>query len=134
VARRVYISCDVNERDLPAVRDVCIFLQQHECFIAFAPDPASGWSFYPLIEEAIERCDAFVVIAAAGYEVSSWLAHEVTYAYNLSHWRMGRCLPRLCGLRVEGFVIKPFLQALPVEWLVPGQYESLLKDLPKETP
>lgn len=132
MARHVYISCDGNERDLPFVRDVCLFLQRHGCVIAFAPQPE--WSFYPLIEEAIERCDAFVVVAAAGYEASTWLAHEVTYAYTLSRWRMGRQVPRLCGLRIEGFVLKPFLQALPIEWLEPGHHEPLLEDMPGEMP
>ena len=47
---------------------------------------------------------------------------------------MGRRVPRLCGIRIEGFVLKPFLRALPIEWLEPDQYEQLLSDLPPNTP
>ncbi len=108
-------------------------MQRHGCIVTFAPEPDEG-SFYPLLEEAIERCDVFVAVAGAGYDGSSWLAHEVTYANQLARWRMGRRVPRLCGLRINEFALPPYLQSLPVEWLEPGQYGLLLEDLLPDTP
>jgi len=95
MARRVYISLGHGERGLPAVQDLLLFLRRHGCIITFAPQ-SDEWSFYPLLEEAIERCDVFVAVAGAGYDGSSWLAHEVTYADQLARWHMGRRVPHLC--------------------------------------
>jgi hypothetical protein len=128
--RRIYISCDFNERDLPQVKSLCGFLQVSGCVIEFSPNPA-GWSFYRLIEESIDRCDAFVAIVGRGHSCSTWLAHELHYAFTLNKVRL-HARPRLFGIRIDDFEQPNMTKHVSLEWL-DGSDESkrlLLEDLP----
>lgn len=129
--RRIYVSCDFNERDLPQVASLCGFLQVSGCVIEFAPNPA-GWSFYHLIEDAIGRCDAFVAIIGHGRSGSTWLAHELHFASTLNSVRF-HARPRLFGIRIDDFEQPDITKHVSLEWL-DGSAESnrlLLEDLPE---
>ena len=129
--RRIYFSCGFDERDLPQIKSHCGFLQGAGCVIEFSPQFA-GWSFYRNIEDAIDRCDSFVALVGRDRAVSSWLAHELEYAFALSRARF-RPRPRLFGIRIEGFDLPNCSKHISVEWL-DGSAESnelLLQDLPE---
>lgn len=130
MSRRVYISCAVDERDLPEVRALCTFLQLSGCVLMFAPQPP-GWSFYRNIEDAIDRCDAFVAVVGRGHSCSSWLAHELHYANTLNGVRF-HPRPRLFGIRIEDYERPNITKHVALEWL-DGSDEAnklLLEDLP----
>ena len=50
----MYISCETNERDRPEVKSL------------------SSWDFYRCLEEAIDRCDAYVAVVGEGYNSATW--------------------------------------------------------------
>ncbi len=131
MSRRVYISCDFDERDLPEVRSLCSFLQVSGCVIMFAPQPA-GWSFYRNIEDAIDRCDALVAVIGRGHTCSTWLAHELHYANALNRVRF-HPRPRLFGIRIGDYEQPNITRHVTLEWL-DGSTETnqlLLQDLPE---
>lgn len=127
--RHVYISCDFSERELEQVKALCSFLQSSDCLIRFAPEPK--WSFYPIVEEAIERCDTFIAAVGVGYSCSTWLAHEVTYALALQRARM-HPRPRVFALRLNNYDKPIFVDKLSVEWLQQDDYYLLLENLPEQ--
>ena len=127
IPRRVYISCDFNERDLKPVRSILGFLQLRNCLIEFAPPV--GNDFYKSLEGAIERCDAFVAIVGVGYSVSTWLNHELLYAHNLRISRFNPS-PRICGIRIDNFDLPRSSEHIPVEWIDETTYSLLLEDIP----
>lgn len=127
MSRYAYISCDFNERDLEQVKRICGFLQGSGCVIQFAPSP--GWSFYRVLEEAIERSDVFLAVIGMGYSTSTWLNHELYYAYNLQRTRFTP-RPRLFGLRIEGYEIPRCSENIHLEWLDESNLHLLLEDLP----
>lgn len=131
MSRRVYISCDYPERDLVEVEGLCRFLHKAKCAIEWAPQPA--WDFYRPIEEAIERCDAFVAVVATGYQCSTWLNHELYYAHALHRFRF-HPRPRLFGIAVNETPLPNCSKHIPLEWLAsPEDYGFLLEDLPPRT-
>jgi len=128
MSRHVYISCDFHERELEQVKKLCRFLQVSKCVIQFAPSP--GWSFYRVLEEAIERADVFVAVAGAGYNGSTWLNHELQYAHTLQRFRFTP-RPRLFGLRIEGHELPRWCERIELEWLDESNQALLLADLPE---
>ncbi len=128
MSRHVYISCDFEERQLEQVKELCGFLQASKCVIQFAP--SSGGSFYRLLEESIERSDAFIAVVGAGYDCSTWLNHELHYAFNLKRMRMSP-RPRLFGLRVQDYELPRCSEDIELEWLNDSNRQLLLADLPK---
>lgn len=125
---RVYISCDFNERDLPEMDDVRKFLQTRKSIIEFAPKDCD-WS-YRLIEEAIERCDIFIAGIGLTYSCSTWLAHEITYAFALSRNRLA-ARPKVFAVRLSNYdkptFIETFSDNYPVTWLQKNNYSSLFE-------
>jgi hypothetical protein len=127
--RRVYISCDHGERTFPEVERLCRFLKSAGCVLEWAPAP--GWDSYRILEEAIDRCDAFVAVAASGYADSTWLNHELHYAAGLRRLRFSP-RPRLFGLSVGVARLPRCTEDIEVEWLdSPHSFGKLLEDLPE---
>lgn len=128
--RYVYISCDYPERHLPEVEQLVRSLQTAGCVLAWAPEP--GGDLYRAIETAIERCDALVAVVAGGYQASTWLNHELTYADALRRFRMQGRRPRLFGLSVNGTALPRCSEHIRIEWLAsPGDVGRVLEDLPR---
>jgi hypothetical protein len=133
MARRFYISCDFNERDLPEIKSLMKFLTESRYITEFAPSGSINWN-YQLIEEAIERCDTFVAGVGLSYSCSTWLAHELIYAQTLSKIRMGRRRPRIFAIRLsnhnEQTWVEKSAEMYPVEWITKSEYQLLLEDYP----
>lgn len=128
MSRHVYISCSFDERELVPVKQICGFLQVSKCVIQFAPSP--GWSFYRTLEEATERCDSFIAVVGPGYNSSTWLNHELHYAYNLNRFRFSP-RPRLFGLRIEEYDLPRCSEHIQLEWLSENNRDLILLDLPE---
>jgi hypothetical protein len=125
--RRLYVSCDYREREYAEVRHLCHFLEAHKCLIDWAPNP---WPGSAELETRIEHCDAFVAVAAEGYNASSWLNHELSHAFTLQRYRK-HPRPRLFGLSIRGMRLPRCSQHITVEWLDNEEsYPLLLYDLP----
>lgn len=131
--QRFYISCDFNERELPEIKSVMEFLTQSRCITEFAPSDSINWN-YRLIEEAIERCDAFIAGVGMSYSCSTWLAHEITYAMLLSRHRMGERRPRIFAIRLSNYAKQTWVvknaDATPIKWITKSEYQLLLEDSP----
>jgi hypothetical protein len=125
--RRFYISCDYSEQALEPVQALHQYLEEAKCIVEYPPQPHC----YRLIEEAIERCDVFVVALGTGYRCSTWLAHEAFYACILNKYRMS-ARPRLLGMRLdENEQLLHFLYDGLSGWITgPETYPLLFEDLP----
>ena len=124
--RHVYISCDDGEQALPPVARLCSFLHATHCEYQFTPyPPAPG---YPLIEAAIEQCDVFIAIVAAGYNGSTRLNHELHYAWSLQRTRTNP-RPRIFALQVENNRLPRISEQVPVEWLDESNQSLVLEGL-----
>jgi hypothetical protein len=126
---RVYISCDFGERELAEIQSLCQFLQTQKSIIEFAPQNSYG--SYRIIEEAIERCDIFVAGVGLTYSCSTWLTHEITYAFTLNRSRMKK-RPRIFAIRLSNYDKPTFIEKspenYPVEWLDINNFSALFKD------
>jgi hypothetical protein len=126
---RVYISCDFSERELIEIKEVCNFLITRNCQMEFAPKDCY-WT-YQNIEEAIERCDIFIAGVGLSYSCSTWLAHEITYAFALSRNRLAK-RPKIFAVRLSNYdkptFIETFSDNYPVTWLQKNNYSSLFED------
>jgi len=132
MARRIYIFCDFNERELPEIKLLCDFLRQSKFIVEFTPKDGADWN-YQLIEEAIDRCNVFVAGIGLSASCSTWLAHEINYAFGLRRLRM-RLRPRIFAIRLSNYseltFVEKFSKNYPVEWLTETNYKLLLEDSP----
>lgn len=129
MSRRTYISCLFEERGLLQVESLCKFIHPKHGVVEFAPYPEGSWDFYHLLEDAIERCDAFVAIVGNGYSSSTWLNHELGYAYALNKYRF-QPRPRLFGVCVDGHELPKCSEHIRLEWLHDeAGYQLILDDL-----
>jgi len=126
MSRNVYISCDLAERDLPAVKSVQGFLRSQGCNVEFSP---REHGFHKALEKAIEGCDAFVAIVGDGYAISTGLNAELHYANTLrTHRVVSR--PRIFGIRIEQLTLPNCSANISVEWIDEQSYKLLLEDIP----
>jgi hypothetical protein len=131
MSRYVYISCEQSELELEQVKSLCSFLEISNCVIELPPSNTHG-SFYRYIEDAIERSDAFVAVAAGGLEGSTWLNFALHYADNLYHSRNSK-RPRLFGLHIQGYEVPNVSKRIELEWLNESNRELLLVDFSKHS-
>jgi hypothetical protein len=129
--RSVFIACEPYEQDLSEVDELCTFLGKHD-FITYFPAGSKGrGDFYPPLEDAIEKCDAYVTVAGQGLDGSTWLNKILQYAFILHKYRTVST-PRLFGLHIKGYDVPPISQNIPLEWLRPDTFHLLLEDLPRD--
>jgi hypothetical protein len=126
MSRYVYISCEQSERELEQVKSLYDFLRVSNCVVEFAPEP-SNQNFYRIIEDSIERSDAFIAVAGIGLDGSTWLNFALHHAYNLYINRMSP-RPRLFGLHVQGNKVPRISEHIKLEWLNESNRELLLVD------
>ncbi|HKA22168.1 MAG TPA: hypothetical protein VKN18_28075 [Blastocatellia bacterium] len=127
MARNVYISCDLDERALPAVKSVQSFLESQGCHVQFAPPLEHG--YHKALEKAIESCDSFVAIVGNGYALSTGLNGQLHYANALRTHRIVK-RPRIFGIRIDQLDLPNCSASISVEWLDAQKYKLLLEDIP----
>jgi len=127
MSRSVYISCDLDERDLPTVKSVQGFLNAQGCNVEFAPTREDR-GFYKALEKAIESCDAFVAIVGDGYTTSTGLNAELHYANALRTHRILK-RPRIFGMRINQLDLPNCSANITVEWIDEQSYKLLLEDI-----
>ena len=127
MARTVYISCNLDERDSPAVKSVLGFLESQGCHVQFAPPIEHG--YHKALEKAIESCDSFVAIVGNGYALSTGLNGQLHYANALRTYRIAK-RPRIFGIRIDQLDLPNCSASISIEWFDQQSYKLLLEDTP----
>jgi len=127
--RRLFILCEINEKELEEVHKLCLFAQKHSVLIDFPVDP--GWDFYKILEESIEQCDALVAVVSEEFNDATWSNHCLNYANTLRNNRFSP-RPRILGLRINNVNLPRYSEHIEIEWINSSKdYKVILDDLPK---
>lgn len=131
MSKRAFIAAEINEYELPEVKELCLFLRRHNFVIQFSQTSGGNGmaDFYTPMEDSIERCDAYIAVIAAGIWSGTWLNKILHYAFILCKHRMVPS-PRLFALSIANRELLPVSQNIPVEWLSPDSFGLLLEDMP----
>jgi hypothetical protein len=126
MSRRIYISCEINERNSLELQPILSFARENSCVLEFVPQPHN----YRLIEEAIERADVFIQLMGLGVSGATWLAIEMHYTDALRKYRISP-RPRIFAVQIEAYKVPNISKHIELEWLShPSDYPKILTDLP----